>query len=99
MRVGVEPGLLHRVLALVVVTQHRPDGAEQPLVVPPHQDLEEPRLAPDDPAHDLGVGEFGRDRECGPCAQTVESFHGCLLPGFDAARPEGLQPVPLDLCV
>src|SRR5574342_114236 len=33
MRVGVEPGLLHRVLALVVSPQHRSDGAEHALVV------------------------------------------------------------------
>jgi hypothetical protein len=47
---------MERLLRGGVVADEGPDGAEEALVVPAHQELEELRLAGEDAAHDLLVG-------------------------------------------
>lgn len=57
MPVGRQIGLLHRVLGVVVVAQDGARGAEQPLVVAPHQDLEERLVAAANPRDHVFIGQ------------------------------------------
>jgi len=79
--VGVDVGLLHDVLDVGVVAQDGPDGAVDPLVVPPHQHLETGRFAGADPLDQrlVGLGGEGLDQpgEHGRLGVFV-ACHGCL---------------------
>jgi hypothetical protein len=58
-QVRVQVGLLHHVLGVRFVAQDGAGDAEETLVVPAHQNLEEPFVSGLDAAHELFVGGDG----------------------------------------
>jgi hypothetical protein len=58
-RVRVHVRVLHHVLGLALVAQNRARRAEHALIVTPHQDLEQGRVAGDDPRHDFLIRQGG----------------------------------------
>jgi hypothetical protein len=72
MRVGIDIRLLHHVFRLAIVAQDGPGGPVQPLVVPPHQHLEQGRLAVQHLRDDLLI------REAAPPLQNcaADDVHG-----------------------
>ena len=61
----VDVRLLHHVLDVPLVAQHRAHDSVNPLVVPAHEDLEERSLATHHPFGNLAVGKrCGRFQRC-----------------------------------
>ena len=75
MRVGVDVGLLHHVLGLVIVAENGARRSIELLVVTAHQHLEEHRLTREDSRHDF----FVRQEAGGPRYGGLYCMHRMLL--------------------